>query len=241
MQQLSSGQRDAVAAIQRLGPIVESQRDQLIKYIAEFAGAEPSDNKTDQQFKTGTANTLSQELRGLSSSFHHAALTYATLYELALRLYEPRLREIAPKHMRAHADAALSTAQLLPAVVAWQLEQNGLYCACICPMCSLGACGCVAFGTQTLTNALRDAVLTNFESPGYVFPTPRPGSQLARTGMKCGDTVVEVDGLKVSNFEEIQAAFRKHMIGEEVRMQIQHGVETPRELNLRHVSDYPKK
>lgn len=240
MQQLSSGQPAILAIIQRIGPMVQSHRDKLDKYVAELAGADATGDMTDRQSDSGSS-TLSDQLLGLSSSFHHAALTYATLYELALRLYEPRLREIAPKHMRAHADAALSTAQMLPAVVAWQLEQNGLYCACICPMCSLGACGCVAFGTQTLTNALRDAVLTNFESPRYVFPTPRPGSQLARTGVKCGDTVVAVDGLKVSNFEEIQAAIRKHMIGDEVRMQIQHGLETPRELNLRHVSDYPKK
>ena len=99
-------------------------------------------------------------MRDLCLLFHHSALGYAMLYEIALRLYEPRLREIAPKHLKAHADAALSTAQLLPGVVAWQLAQDGLHCSCICPMCGLGACGCVAFGTQTLTAAWRNAATT---------------------------------------------------------------------------------
>ena len=46
------------------------------------------------------------------------------LFEVALRLYEPRLREIAPEHLKAHADAALTTARLLPGAVASQLTRR---------------------------------------------------------------------------------------------------------------------
>lgn len=99
------------------------------------------------------SNALSEALRDLCLAFHNCALGYAMMFEVALRLYEPRLREIAPRHLKAHADAALFTARLPPGVVAWQLAQDGLHCACICPMCGLGACGCVDYGTQTLTTA----------------------------------------------------------------------------------------
>ena len=150
-------------------------------------------------------------MRDLSLAFHHCALSYAILYEVALRLYEPRLREIAPEHLKAHADAALSTARLLPQVVAWHLAQDGLLCACTCPMCSPGACGCVASGTETLITAWRDAP-TESEPPGFVLQFPRPGSELARAGQRGGDLLLAVDGQQVRTTTEIQAALRKHTL-----------------------------
>lgn len=239
-QQLSSGHPDILAAIQTLRPIVQMHRDQLAPYLKDSGGAEASRETTIPQFPSRDATALSEALRDLCLAFHHCALRYAMLYEVALRLYEPRLREIAPKHMKAHADAAFSTAQMLPGVVAWQLAQDGLLCACICPMCSIGACGCVAFGAQTLTTAWRDAVATESEQPGFVLQTPGPQSQLARVGVQGGDVILAVDGQQVSDFGEIQAVIRKHTLGDEVRLLIQRGSETPRELKVRHVSDYPK-
>jgi hypothetical protein len=239
-QQLSSGHPDALAAIKRLQPMVQTHRDQLAIYLKDTGGAEPSGETTSPQSASREATALSEVLRDLCLAFHHCALSYAMLYEVALRLYEPRLREIAPKHLKAHADAALSTARLLPGVVAWQLAQDGLHCACICPMCGVGACGCVAFGTQTLTAAWHDAVPTESEPPGFVLQTPKPESELARAGVQGGELVLAVDGHRVRTFEEIQAAIRKHALGDEVRFLMQRSSESPRELNVRHVSDYPK-
>jgi hypothetical protein len=239
-QQLSSGHPDTLAAIQRLRPMVQTHRDQLATYLKESGGAKPSGEMTSPQSTSREGTALSEVLRDLCLAFHHCALGYAMLYEVALRLYEPRLREIAPKHLKAHADAALSTARLLPGVVAWQLAQDGLHCACICPMCGLGACGCVDYGTQTLTTAWRDAVPTESEPPAFVLQTPRPESQLARAGVQGGDMVLAVDGQQVRDRDGIQTAIRKHELGDEVRLLIQRGSETPRELKVRHVSEYPK-
>jgi hypothetical protein len=125
-----------------------------------------------------------QALRDLCLAFHHCTLSYAILYEVALRLYEPRLREMAPEHLKAHADAALSTARLLPDVVAWQLVQEGLHCACICPMCGLGACGCVAYATETLIAAWRDAAPIESEPPGFVSKLPSREVSWRRLGCK---------------------------------------------------------
>jgi hypothetical protein len=143
-QQLSAGLPDTLAAIERLRPMVQTHRDQLATYIKESGGAEPSGEMASPLSASREFNVLSEALRDLCLAFHHCALGYAMLYEVALRLYEPRLREIAPRHLKAHADAALFTAPSLPGVVAWQLAQDRLLCACICPMCSIGACGCVA-------------------------------------------------------------------------------------------------
>lgn len=239
-QQLSAGHPDTLAAIERLRPMVQTHRDQLATYLKESGGAEPSGEMTTPLSASRESNALSEVLRDLCLAFHHCALSYAMLYELAFRLYEPRLREIAPKHLKAHADAALSTAGLLPGIVAWQLAQDGLHCACICPMCSIGACGCVALGTQMLTAAWRDAVPTESKPPGFVLQFPRPESELARVGVQGGELLLAVDGQQVRTTDEIQAVIRKHSLGDGVRLLIQRGSETPRELIVRHVSDYPK-
>ncbi len=239
-QQLSSGHPDTLAAIQRLRPMVQTHRDQLATYLKDFGGAEPRREATSPQSTSTEATALSEVLRDLCLAFHHCALGYAMLYELALRLYEPRLREIAPKHLKAHADAALSTARLLPGVVAWQLARDGLPCACICPMCSIGACGCVALGTQTLTAAWRDTAPTESGPPGFVLQSPRPESQLARAGVQGGELLLAVDGQQVRATDEIQAVIRKHALGDEVHFLIQRSSESPRGLVVRHVSDYPK-
>jgi PDZ domain len=239
-QQLSSGHPDALAAIQRLRPMVQTHRDQLATYLKDSGGAEPSGETKSPQSASREATAFSEVLRDLCLAFHHCALSYAMLYEVALRLYEPRLREIAPKHLKAHAEAALSMARLLPGAVAWQLTQDGLHCACICPMCGLGACGCVAICAQTLTAAWRDAVPTESEQPGFVLQTPRPHSELARAGVQGGELLLAIDGQRVRDLQEIQDAIRKHALGDEVRFLIQRSSESPRELNVRHVSDFPK-
>ncbi len=239
-QQLSSGYPDALAALQRLRPMVQTHRSQLVSYLKDSGGAGPSGETTSPQTASRETTALSGVLRDLCLAFHHCALGYAMLYEVALRLYEPRLREIAPKHLKAHAGAALSTARLLPGVVAWQLAQDGLNCACTCPLCGLGACACVAKGTETLIDAWRDAAPTESEPPGFVLQPPRPGSELARAGVQGGELVLAVDGQQVHGRGEVYDAISRHALGDEVRLLIRRGSDSPRELIVRHAGDYPK-
>jgi hypothetical protein len=239
-QQLFSGHPDAFATIQRLRPMVQTHRDQLATYLKDSGGSGPSGELTSPQAASREANALSEVLRDLCLALHHLALSYAMLHEVAARLYEPRLREIAPEYLKAHADAALSTARLLPGVVAWQLARDGLHCACTCAMCGVGACGCVAWATESLIDAWRDAAPTESEPPGFVLQPPRPGSELARAGVQGGELVLAVDGQQVHGRVEVQAALRKRMLGDEVRFLTQRGSESPRELIVQHAGDYPK-
>ena len=107
-------------------------------------------------------------------------------------------------------------------------------------MCGLGACGCVALGTETLIDAWRDAVSAEPEPSRFVLLNPRPESELARAGVQGGDLILAIDDQPVLDRNEIQTALRKHALGDEVRFLIQHSSESPRELSFRHVSDYPK-
>jgi PDZ domain len=237
---LSKGHPDALAAIRHLQPIVQTHRDQLVVYLEDTGGAEPSGETTSPRSISTEVAAFSEVLRDLCLAFHQCALSSAMLYEVALRLYEPRLREIVPEHLKTQADAALSMARLLPAVVARQLDEDGLHCACTCPMCGLGACGCVSWGTESLVNAWRDAIPAASGPPGFVLLPPKPESELARAGVRGGEFVLAVDGHQVCGRQEVQDALRKHTLGDEVRLLIQRGSEAPRELIVRHAGDYAK-
>jgi hypothetical protein len=235
-QQAARGYPEAAAAIELLVPMVQSQRERLAAYAKSHA-PESGGRATSVGFTFTPTATVAGALRQISVAFDHGALSYGMLYEMALRLYEPALREIAPKHLKACADAALTIHRLVPAVVAWELVQEGLHCACICPMCGLGACACVALGTQTAVAAWRDGEPS---SPGLALQPPKPDSELARAGVRGGERLLAIDGQDVRALPEMQAAIRKHALGEAVRFLVQRGSEPPREVSVRHVSDYPK-
>jgi S1-C subfamily serine protease len=75
--------------------------------------------------------------------------------------------------------------------------------------------------------------------PGFSLQPPRPESELARAGIQGGERLLAMDGSEVHSIWDIQGAFRKHMIGEEVRLLVQRESEAAREVVVRHVSDYP--
>ena len=235
-QQAVRGNSDAVATIERFVPMVLKQRDRLATYIKTL-GSESGGGTSTAGFAFTSAATVSGALRQLNVAFNHGAISYAILYEMALRLYEPPLREIAPKHLKAYADAALTMNRMVPVVVAWELARDALHCSCICPLCGLGACACVALGTQTLVAASREVEPS---LPGFVLQPPKPDSELARAGVQGGERLLAIDGQEARALPEMQAAIRKHALGEEVRLLVQRGSEPRREVAVRHVSDYPK-
>lgn len=235
-QQAIRGNSDALATIERFVPMVQAQRDRLTAYVKNL-GSDSAGGSSTGGFAFSSAATVSAALRQINVAFNHGAIGYAILYEMALRLYEPPLREIAPKHLKAYADAALTLNRLVPVVVAWELARDGLHCSCICPLCGLGACACVALGTQTHVTASREV---ESSLPGFVLQPPKPNSELARTGVQGGERLLAVDGQEARALPDMQAVIRKHALGEEVRLLVQRGSESPREVTVRHVSDYPK-
>lgn len=160
-----------------------------------------------------SGDSVTEILRWSSVTLAYGASGYAVMQELALRLYDPRVREIAPKHLKTHLAFSLAVAQSLPRVTAQTLASDELHCACVCPMCSLGACGCVALGRQSIETAWREALVAVPAVAGFAVPSPRPGSPLAALAVRSGDILLAVDDSEVRTIPEIQAALRKHALG----------------------------
>lgn len=173
------------------------------------------------------------------SAFNFAAYEYSVLLELALRLYDPALRKLAPQHLSTHSKAVLLLRHLLPGVVVAELDQQGLGCRCICPMCSIGACGCTAAGHAWIDEAWHGARPQIDNEPGLALSPPRQGSQLAERGVRSGDRLLEVDEQPITAFMDVQKAIRKHALGAEVVLRVARGSEPTRDIRIRHVSDYP--
>ncbi|MGZ4357713.1 MAG: PDZ domain-containing protein [Gaiellaceae bacterium] len=190
-----------------------------------------------------SAELLSEVLSVDAAAFGFAASEYAGLTELAFRLYDPALRELAPQHLTAHTQAVRLLNHLLAGVVVEELDARGLSCLCICPMCGLGACGCRVVGRACVSEAWSEAQSSIDERPGLVLTPPRPGSPLADQGVEGGDRLVAIDGQPVTAtgmeaVREIQTAIRTHEIGDEMLVTIAQASGQPRELRVRHVSDY---
>ena len=140
---------------------------------------------------------------------------------------------------RSQAYAATSKAlhDLLPQVVAWELREAGLYCQCICPVCGLGACGCIWASLHTIDLAWGRQGLAGPDDRGIPLRSPpRPGSQLAEAGVQQWAYVTAVDGEPVRSTSDLMKALRQHSIGEEVRLRVEEDGKS-REITVTHVSD----
>jgi len=157
---------------------------------------------------------------------------------MSLRLYVPALREIAPQFLEDYAEAAQAVNHIIAPVVAWELLQDDLSCSCMCPMCTLGACGCVSACTDTINEVWQEASLAVDGPPGFLLQAPRPVSQLLLAGVQSGDRLLEVDGQPVQNFMDVQAAIRRHALGEEVRLRVVGASDDGRDIIVRHLNDY---
>lgn len=241
-QQAMHASPEAAGAVERFHAMITGQRDALRSYL-ESRGerAEPTASMVRVFVGDGPhPQVVSDILRNDYMAFAYAAMSYAVLFELALRLYDPALRELAPKHLRGYTEAAQTINQLIISTVAGELAAVGLECSCVCPMCSMGACGCVSLGSATLSAAWRETAPAGEAAPGFLLPPPRSGSPLVLAGIRGGDRLLEVDGQRVDSIGEIQAAIRKHAIGDDVHLLLQRGSVAAREIQVKHVGDYPQ-
>jgi hypothetical protein len=232
---------EASAAVERFHPMITEHRDALRSYLEDRGeGADPTASVVRVFVGDGQhAQAVSVILRNDYTAFTYAAISYAMLVELAFRLYDPALRALAPKHLNGYAEAAQTINHLIINTVADELASVGLECQCVCPMCSMGACGCVSLGNAMLSGAWHEAAQAGEAEPGFPLQSPRSGSPLALAGIQRGDRLLEVDGQHVGSIGEIQAAIRKHSIGDDVQLLLQCGSTSTRDVRVKHVGDYP--
>ena len=240
--QTTHGYPEAAAAVERFHAMVKDQRDALRSYLdSRGEGVDPMASEVRTFVGDGSQpRAVSDILRSDYTAFTYAAISYAMLVELAFRLYDPELRALAPKHLNGYAEAAQTINELIIATVADELAAVGLECHCVCPMCSMGACGCVSLGNAMLSAAWRETAPAGDAEPGFPLQPPRSGSPLALAGVHGGDRLLEVDGQPADSIGEIQAAIRKHPIGDNVHLLVQRGSTTTREIDVKHVGDYPQ-
>ncbi len=233
---------DVANTVARFLAMIEEQRDALRSYLENRGEVTDATVSGVRGFvgRKPHSQAVSDMLRSDYAAFTYAAISYAVLFELALRLYDPDLRELAPRHLSRYAEAAQTISQLIFDTVAGELVSDGLQCCCICPMCSIGACGCVSASSVTLNEAWSEAAPSGDVAPGFLIQPPRPGSPLALAGIRGGERLLKVDGQPVHSIVEIQSAIRKHSLGDDVRLLLQRGSMEAKEIQVKHVGDYPQ-
>jgi hypothetical protein len=238
---------EAREALRRFASVAGEHRTALDRYLATLddgvAGgradqAVDSASVPGRQGDPGPSAALAEAYGGLNE----AAFRYGVLTTMAFRLYELPLRELAPKHLRDYAEAAQVINQLIPPTVAAELRERGLECQCLCPLCSLGACGCVFASTWVINARWRETAPPAEGSPGLLLQPPRPDSDLARAGFRGGEVLLAVEDrpiLDLPRIADVQAAIRDHAPGEDLRLRVQRGGEEPADVRVRRGGALP--
>ena len=212
-----------VAEISARGPTGSAART-----LAESA-ARPSNG--------GRSASTSEAVQEAFGAVSDAGAVATALFTTARLMFLGTACTFADERSQAYAATSKALHDLLPQVVAWELREAGLHCQCICPMCGLGACGCVWASLHTVSLAWGRPGLLEPDERGIPLRTPpRPGSQLAEAGVQQWAHISAVDGEAVRSPVDLQIALRGHSIGEEVRLQIDEAGRS-REITVTHVSD----
>jgi hypothetical protein len=223
-------QGDAMVEVERVQEIVREH----VAALAEL-GLGSGGNSLDA---TEGGSRPSQAIAAAEQSFAVATTTYADLYTIARVLCENEVCDLAERHLAHHINGLQVMAGLLPDALARELNADGLFCRCICPSCGIGACLCVRTSIATVAEAWRWPGLPIGEGVELRSP-PRPGSQLAAAGIHERDCVLSVYGAPVRSNAELQAALRKHALGDTARLSFQRPSGELLEVSIKHVSDWP--
>jgi hypothetical protein len=163
----------------------------------------------------------------------------AALVTTGRLMFEGVACDLAVDRMKTYTQVTKALNALIPQVVGWELREQGLACRCVCPMCGLGVCGCIWASLHLIDSASGGPGLTAPDDRGIPLRSPpRAGSQVAAAGVRQWDRVVAVDDEPVRSAPELQAALRRHSIGEDVRLRVERDAQS-RELVVRHTSDLP--
>jgi hypothetical protein len=214
----SKEQRDRLMALQR-----ELGEPRPAAGAGEAASPAPGVPGAPEPEAGGDAGrgTVSQALRDASLAFNDAAFGYSALHETAhvfdSQRYATTLR-MAERHLRRYAAAVQEINQLIADVVAWELRQEGQFCECQCPACSLGICWCVAHTTDTINASWRDTAPAYPSSGLRVVPNLRRPADL---DVREGDLVIAVDGQRVASTSDVTSMVMERGPGESITFGIE--------------------
>lgn len=232
----------AARTLDQVGPSVEVERlhAAVRSHVADLValGLEPGGPSPDRLVSTGIGDPPTRAILSVQEGFVAATQAYAILFATARILCEPEVCDLAERHLTDHVEALRVLVRMLPGALARELNADGLFCRCVCPSCGIGACLCVRSSIAVVAEAWGWPGLPIGDGVELRSP-PRPGSQLATAGIHEGDRIVSVDGTQVRSNQELQAALRKHQLGEMAQLRIRSSTGESRAVGISHVSDWP--
>jgi membrane-associated protease RseP (regulator of RpoE activity) len=211
---------EATAVVDRLRTISES-RQPLEPALDAVAGVGPAVRAgSPVPGVAGVSHAASDVVRQIGQVALAATFACETAHQTARLLADGDTCDLVEARLGEYAATLFDTRRVLPHVVARELRLAGVTCACRCPACSIGLCGCIR-ATSAATE-----VRWGGEEPArteglVLLGPPRPGSQLAEAGLDEGDRVLAVDGDPVGRNADAQAALRRHEVGDEVRLAVE--------------------
>jgi len=221
---------------------VAALREPLSAEVEALSAADGAARRADHPAWEGTGGSSARVSHAVQVAYvavGEASGAAASLFTTGRLMFQGAACDLAVERMKAYAQVTKGLNALLPQVVGWELREEGLACHCVCPMCGIGACGCVWASLHNIDVAWGGAGLAEPDQRGIVLRSPpRPGSQLAADGVHQWDRIVAVDDEAVRTPGKLQAALRRHAIGDEVRLRVEHEGDS-RDVVVRHVSDLP--
>lgn len=223
---------EAADAVARMSALA-ARHGHALEELAGRRGAEPEARAARAQHHS--KRQISGRLEQLAETAATALVAYGGLYAAARLQYENELCDLADAHVADWASELYAINDLLPRAVHAELLEAGLTCRCVCPACSIGACGCTRNSIETIREHWGRPGLEPTEGLELHIP-PRPGSQLFEAGLERGDLVMAIDGEVVHANGELQRALRRHPIGEAMPVQVVRSGRTE-EIRVLRISD----
>lgn len=228
--ELLSHHPEALEAVSVFGANLSADRQALESRFAALGGSIEVGAAASLD-SPATASDAVREIAGIAVKL---GLGYETAYQTARLMYDRETCDLLESLLTDAVAALVGMRGALPHVVARELRDAGAPCACQCPMCSLGLCGCVRATLSAVSSAWTGHEPDRERGVSLLTP-PRPDSQLSEAGLVAGDRIVAVDGVEVGSNAEVQAALRRRDIGEEVRLDVERETGARLEAAVRRV------
>jgi len=225
--------QEATAMVERMRNVSKSHREALTQRHDPGARKRAPRASESRGVQATPASAYSALRQAAEVSFD-ATFACERAYQTARLSGDGDTCDLLESHLGDHAATVVEARRVLPHVVARELRGIGLTCECRCPMCSIGACGCVR---ATLAAAERAwGADEPARTSGLILHSPpRPGSQLAEAGLEEGDVILSVDGGDVASNGEAIAALRRHEVGEALRIDVRRPSGERTEVMVRRV------
>jgi len=210
---------EAADTIHRMRNTSTSHLEALNRRLSATVG-KPSPEGSELPSVLAPPSSASEALGQAAGIAVTAAFAYEAAYQTARLSYDGDTCDLLEACLSEFGATMADARRALPHTVARELRGLGVPCACRCPMCSIGACGCVRNTLETVELAWGGEEPARASALTLLTP-PRPGSQLAQAGFDEGDRILAVDGEEVGSNQEMQVALRRHEVGQEARLDVE--------------------